>query len=46
MTLCALDAKEATNAGFALVADGSLEDVRTADTAGVCGSAGLTPGKP
>ncbi|MFJ9843524.1 GlxA family transcriptional regulator [Kitasatospora sp. NPDC101155] len=32
MTLCALDAKVATSAGFALVADGGLEQVRAADT--------------
>ncbi|MDF3287771.1 GlxA family transcriptional regulator [Streptomyces silvisoli] len=32
MTLCALDAKVATTAGFALVAGGGLEQVRVADT--------------
>ncbi|GAA1273619.1 GlxA family transcriptional regulator [Streptomyces javensis] len=32
MTLCALDAKVATTAGFALVAAGGLEQVRGADT--------------
>ncbi|MFY4722725.1 GlxA family transcriptional regulator [Streptomyces sp. LaBMicrA B280] len=32
MTLCALDTKVRTTAGFALVADGGLEQVRTADT--------------
>ncbi|PWI45752.1 helix-turn-helix domain-containing protein [Streptomyces sp. ICBB 8177] len=31
-TLCALDAKVTTTAGFALLADGGLEKVRTADT--------------
>ncbi|MFD8460942.1 GlxA family transcriptional regulator [Streptomyces antimycoticus] len=37
MTLCALDAKVATSAGFALVADGDLEQVRAADTVVVPG---------
>ncbi|MEV0282197.1 helix-turn-helix domain-containing protein [Streptomyces sp. NPDC050610] len=32
MTLCALDAKVTTTAGFTLVADGDLERVRAADT--------------
>ncbi|MFE2228826.1 GlxA family transcriptional regulator [Streptomyces kronopolitis] len=32
MTLCALDTKVATTAGFALLAEGGLEQVRTADT--------------
>ncbi|OON75587.1 GlxA family transcriptional regulator [Streptomyces tsukubensis] len=32
MTLCALDTKVATTAGFTLVADGGLEQVRAADT--------------
>ncbi|WP_274914516.1 GlxA family transcriptional regulator [Streptomyces sp. WZ-12] len=32
MTLCALEAKVATTAGFTLVADGGLEQVRAADT--------------
>ncbi|WP_327295672.1 GlxA family transcriptional regulator [Streptomyces sp. NBC_01197] len=32
MTLCALDAKVTTTAGFALVASGGLEQVRAADT--------------
>ncbi|MGK4580244.1 GlxA family transcriptional regulator [Kitasatospora sp. HPMI-4] len=32
MTVCALDAKVTTSAGFALIADGGLEQVRAADT--------------
>ncbi|MEU6173661.1 helix-turn-helix domain-containing protein [Streptantibioticus parmotrematis] len=43
MTLCALDAKVATTAGFALVADGGLEQVRTADTVVVPGFEPLLP---
>ncbi|MFJ9774697.1 GlxA family transcriptional regulator [Kitasatospora sp. NPDC101157] len=43
MTLCALDAKVATSAGFALVADGGLEQVRAADTVVVPGFEPLLP---
>lgn len=43
MTLCALDAKVATSAGFALVADGGLEQVRAADTVIVPGFEPLLP---
>ncbi|GAA0622657.1 helix-turn-helix domain-containing protein [Kutzneria viridogrisea] len=39
MTVCALDSKVATNAGFTLVADGGLKQVRAADTVIVPGFA-------
>ncbi|MGW4886989.1 GlxA family transcriptional regulator [Streptomyces murinus] len=42
MTLCALDEKVRTTAGFALVADGDLERVRTADTVIVPGFEPMT----
>ncbi|WP_199572328.1 GlxA family transcriptional regulator [Streptomyces murinus] len=42
MTLCALDEKVRTTAGFALVADGGLEQVRTADTVIVPGFEPIT----
>ncbi|MGV4926465.1 DJ-1/PfpI family protein [Streptomyces sp. BHT-5-2] len=43
MTLCALETKVATTAGFALVADGTLEQVRTADTLIVPGFEPILP---
>ncbi|MFE3654343.1 GlxA family transcriptional regulator [Streptomyces sp. NPDC059152] len=43
MTLCALDEKVATTAGFALVAGGGLEQVRTADTVIVPGFEPILP---
>ncbi|MFF9639966.1 GlxA family transcriptional regulator [Kitasatospora aureofaciens] len=43
MTLCALDARVATSAGFALVADGGLDEVRAADTVIVPGFEPLLP---
>ncbi|MEU3030168.1 GlxA family transcriptional regulator [Streptomyces incarnatus] len=42
MTLCALDTKVRTTAGFALVADGGLEQVRAADTVIVPGFEPIT----
>lgn len=43
MTLCALGAKVATTAGFALLAAGGLEQVRTADTVIVPGFEPILP---
>ncbi|MFE6687696.1 GlxA family transcriptional regulator [Streptomyces sp. NPDC057743] len=43
MTLCALEAKVATTAGFALVADAGLEHLRAADTVVVPGFEPLLP---
>ncbi|MFE3877347.1 GlxA family transcriptional regulator [Kitasatospora sp. NPDC059146] len=43
MTLCAPTARVATSAGFALVADGGLEQVRAADTVVVPGFEPLLP---
>ncbi|MFC9742295.1 GlxA family transcriptional regulator [Streptomyces noursei] len=43
MTLCALGPKVATTAGFALIADGCLEQVRTADTVIVPGFEPILP---
>ncbi|GHJ29653.1 AraC family transcriptional regulator [Streptomyces hygroscopicus subsp. sporocinereus] len=43
MTVCALDAKVATTAGFALIAGGGLEQVRGADTVIVPGFEPILP---